>query len=161
MAEKDYPSVVFFFSVYFQSCRDCGWLTVYEWSMRYTPTPTYSHHFHCKASNRFTSVSSRIHSTNSWSNAHSGVPPCVDERGQGICTDTCSTWGEVGGVLGGHPALGLWVSLSITSFGVFAPKTHVVWRIASSREGLAGFQLHHHAASSFPNNKVHLCFLMY
>lgn len=59
-----------------------------------------------------------------------------------------------GGVKGGHPALGLWVSLNITYFGDLSPKTDgVSSRIASLREGLLS-QLHHQAASSFPANKV-------
>lgn len=76
------------------------------------------------------------------------------DRGQGIGIYIWSTWREVGGVKGGHPALGLWVSLNITYFGDLSPKTDgVSSRIASLREGLLS-QLHHQAASSFPTNKV-------
>lgn len=130
---------------------DCVWMK----TEINTYLPTHSSHFHCRPGNRFASVSSGIHSTNPWRNSLNGLSPCVIDRGQGIGIYIWSTWREVGGVKGGHPALGLWVSLNITYFGDLSPKTDgVSSRTASLREGPLDSQLRHQAASSFPTNKV-------
>lgn len=87
---------------------------------------------------------------------------CVVERGHGICTDIWSTWRGGGGVLGDTLLWDFGYTRASPSLVTLLPRlVQLPAEFASSRKELLGSQLHHHAASSFPTDKVHLYLLTY